>query len=61
MKGLAVETVLYGIILVLAIVIITFLVIKIIPAFGDFMSLSLKGIKGSFCKFFGPLGSVLGC
>jgi len=61
MKGIAVETALYGLILVLAIVVLTFIIMKLVPSFGDFMTYSLKGVKESFCKMFGPLGVAIGC
>lgn len=50
MKGLAVETMLYAIILVVAVVILTFLIVKLIPAFGDFVSAAMKGIMKEFCS-----------
>jgi uncharacterized membrane protein len=42
MKGLAVETVLYAVILALAMVLLTFLVKNLVPAAGDFITASLK-------------------
>lgn len=60
MKGLAVETILYAIILVIALVILTFVITKLIPTFGDFVDSSLKGIKLSLCNSFG-MKLLLGC
>lgn len=61
MKGIAVETVLYAIILVIALVILTFIIMKLIPAFGDFVDAALKGVKDSLCKSFGIAGWIFGC
>jgi len=61
MKGLAVETVLYGIILVFALILLSYVIMTLVPAFGNFMYNSLRGIKESFCRLFGPLGFLLGC
>ena len=49
MKGIAVETVLYAVILVLALILITITVMKLIPAFGNFISAALTGIKRNLC------------
>lgn len=61
MKGLAVETILYGIILVIAIVIISVVIIKLVPTFGSFMEATMKGVKESLCGLFGFAGKLLGC
>jgi hypothetical protein len=58
MKGIAVETILYAVILVIAIILLTFLVMKLVPTFGDFISYSLNGVKESLCKLFGGLGEA---
>jgi hypothetical protein len=50
-KGMAVETVLYAIILVIAVVVLTLLVRKMVPAFGDLISASMKGICNSLPGF----------
>ncbi|GEM_PF-3087762 len=49
MKGIAVETVLYAVILVLALILITIIVMKLIPAFGKFINAVLAGIKKTLC------------
>jgi type II secretory pathway component PulF len=49
MKGIAVETVLYAVILVLALILITITVMKLIPAFGKFINATLAGIKRTLC------------
>jgi len=49
MKGIAVETVLYAVILVLALALITIIVMRLIPAFGNFINAALSGIKKTIC------------
>jgi type II secretory pathway component PulF len=60
-KGLAVETILYTVFLVLALIVITFLLMKLIPAFGDMLTNSMRSIKESFCNMLGLAGKILGC
>ena len=62
MKGIAVETVLYAIILVIGLIIMTMLISKLVPFFGDMIDSVAAGIKNMICKnlgFFGRL--VFGC
>jgi type II secretory pathway component PulF len=49
MKGIAVETVLYAIVLVVALVLITIVFMKLIPAFGKFVDAAMSGIKNAVC------------
>lgn len=52
MKGLEM-TIINLVILVIAIAIITIIIMRLIPAFGDFVSKSLKNIKDNLCKSIG--------
>jgi hypothetical protein len=49
MKGIAVETVLYAVVLVLALVLLTIIFMKVIPAFGQFVTSATAGIKKFIC------------
>jgi phosphotransferase system glucose/maltose/N-acetylglucosamine-specific IIC component len=62
MKGIAVETVLYLIILAVAIVVLAFIAMKLIPAFGNFVTAALKGVKEGMCNLL-PIYSkwIFGC
>ncbi|MEM5854327.1 MAG: hypothetical protein QXR09_03635 [Candidatus Aenigmatarchaeota archaeon] len=57
MKGLEMN-IINLVILVIAIVLLGLLITKLIPAFGDFVSNSLKAIKKSFCESLGFLGQM---
>ena len=61
MKGIAVETVLYAIVLVLALVLMTITIMKLIPAFGNFINAALAGIKKTFCDMLPWWTKLLGC
>ena len=61
MKGIAVETVLYAIVLVLALVLMTITVMKLIPAFGNFINAALAGIKKTLCDMLPWWVKILGC
>jgi hypothetical protein len=60
MKGLEMNLV-NLVILVIALAILTFVVFKLVPVFGSFVSNSLKGIKASLCKSMGLAGWMFGC
>jgi uncharacterized membrane protein len=51
MKGIAVETILYAIILVIALVLLVLLIKNLIPTFGNLVSSSLNGLLCSTLHF----------
>ena len=52
MKGIAVETIIYVIILILALAVLVFVITKMVPSFGSFIENMMKSIKESFEKYF---------
>jgi hypothetical protein len=61
MKGIAVETVLYAVVLVLALVLLTIIFMKVIPAFGQFVTSATAGIKKFICDLMPWYLKILGC
>lgn len=49
------------VILIIALAVITLVLMKLIPAFGNLITASMGGIKASFCKLMGIAGWLFGC